>query len=323
MFIPTAYAQEEGKSNGNIDYGILVASITAIGLFGGFVLNAFVNRSQTKTKYLNIVNDYQEKFKKLNEEEPKLITKMDCDTYATNFLNVLDSMIFAESKKWIPSSVLDYFKTGEFRYGVTLLNWWNCDHEEINQNLQSKKKSEDLWPELHRWLKENPIAPLSPEEYLPPQLTNEKYSHLPIVDQQHYQQIRQDHIHQLRMLVNDKELLVCYNVDKIPEGHNEETLEVSQLNTIERKIFNFFILELDLYERVFVAKDAGLLEEDEWVLWLEWFKMFKNNWIFEFAFKRMAHIFHPEMMDVVGKEIFGIENDKMKEIRGKNKQQYS
>ena len=311
LFFPQVYAEEDVQSQ-DIDYGIIVASITAAGLFGGFLINAFSNRANTKSDYLRSVNEYQEKFESAYQSESNLITKHDCEIYAIHFLNILDSMVFAASKKWIPYDVVNYFKTGECRYGKTLLEWWEeADHG---------SSSDDAWVEFSKWCKDNKDVEAFEKKFLPEQFN--LFSSLPNINQQHYQKIRDDHQSQIRVLLNDQELLACFNQDEIPDTL-EKDFDIDKLKPIERKIFNFFILEFDLYERVFLAKNSGIIDNEEWELWLEWFKIFKKNWIFRFTFERMAHVFESELMNSIGEAIFGLSTEEMKKLQKENRTKYA
>jgi len=121
---------------------------TAGGIAVSIVFSAWENRREDQTRFLQLVKDYSKELKELTNEERTLKTQLDCETYAINYLDLMDQIAYLYNQKKIPKKVGHYFDN-YFAYALTILEWVN---KHKIRTLQDPKK-EDEWSDLVEWTK--------------------------------------------------------------------------------------------------------------------------------------------------------------------------
>ena len=102
---------------------LVIAVMTAIGLFIGLVVNAKRLGQETSTRNLQIVRDFFLDFINQDRLEPKMKTQADCITYVTGYLDLLDAIAYLNSRGKISDELIEVFY-GHFSYGILLQNWY-------------------------------------------------------------------------------------------------------------------------------------------------------------------------------------------------------
>ena len=135
---------------------------------------------------LEVVKGYGEKLNELTKEESKLTSDLECELYAIEYLDTLDSIAYLLRKNVIPRGVDDYFEN-YFAYGLTMIRWLEKKNlgDKITivpkkQKLSFKKwyETDDIlvereypWPDLLNWCKKKKIEPYD-DSQLPKKMTD-------------------------------------------------------------------------------------------------------------------------------------------------------
>lgn len=118
--------------------------------------------------------------------------------------------------------------------------------------------------------------------------------------------ILRDHHHDLlRLLIEEPELFEVYN-HVVRKDTNEK-----ELNEKEIRIFNFYIAEFDLYERVrkYVNNpDFADVTEEEWISWLLYLEQISHHWLFRYTFEQTRTMFGEESMRLIDENIIAIQS---------------
>jgi len=88
---------------------LVIAVMTAIGLFIGLVVNAIRLGQETSTRNLQIVRDFFLDFINQDRLEPKMKTQADCITYVTGYLDLLDAIAYLNSRGKISDELMEVF----------------------------------------------------------------------------------------------------------------------------------------------------------------------------------------------------------------------
>lgn len=133
-----------------------------------------------------------------------------------------------------------------------------------------------------------------------------------------YQQLRDHHHDLLRLQMEwEKSLLldVYLNVPKPSDAaHDNESFKEGNPAELksekEREIFNFYVAEFDLYERVYEVKKDGVIDEEEWLTWLLYLEKISHHWLFRFCYNSTRMVFDEELMKEITDKIIDPENPK-------------
>lgn len=130
-----------------------------------------------------------------------------------------------------------------------------------------------------------------------------------------YQELRDHHHDLMRLQMEYPELLDVYK--KVPKPTAEEYGKLfdqqddeKNLTSKDARIFNFYVAEFDLYERVFEVKQEGVIKEEEWLSWLLYLEKLSHHWIFRLCYNSMCRIFDNEFMMQIRDDIISKENAK-------------
>ena len=119
-----------------------------------------------------------------------------------------------------------------------------------------------------------------------------------------YAELRQ-HRHDLITLQIDDGNMVTLDVFreiKMPENYRsyEENDDEIPLTNDELRIFQFYVAEFDLYERVWSLKNEGDdVSEYEWLCWFVYLEKMSHHWLFTYAYNQTRTIFDAEFMAYV------------------------
>ncbi len=133
-----------------------------------------------------------------------------------------------------------------------------------------------------------------------------KSSRLEVLDMKYnsYQALREHHHDQMRMQIEDDDLLEIFTQRQMPDKY--KGLDKIELDKKETKIFHFYLTELDLYERVFLVKEDPEIKEVteyEWLAWLMFMERMSYHWLFVHAYNQTRKIFNIEFMNDIRTKI--------------------
>ena len=116
-----------------------------------------------------------------------------------------------------------------------------------------------------------------------------------------YHALRKDHQEIVRLIISNDKLL---NVYETVEGRRYEKAEKIELKKDEQLLVNFFILEFDLYERLYYAKEKkNLFKDEEWDMWLDWLMNYNKNWLFRYTLDRYGMVWEKGCVDAIYNKI--------------------
>lgn len=218
-------------------WGIIVVVGTSI---VGFTYQARENERARQERNLSVIASYSSQLTELKNKERELKTKKDCETYAQNYLDLMDQIAYlCNEKRGISKEISSYFEN-EFGYALTLL-WWLQDRglvaddtsknlfksydtpkkiifkEEyandylVKYSLKSSESEKDPfpWPDLIMWSlnitdKQNKITPFD-EEQLPEDMID--YKELPEDDVEGTLEVVKDYSQKLNELEREESKL--------------------------------------------------------------------------------------------------------------------
>jgi len=154
--------QNEAQSqNVAIDISIIaliIATISAGGVAGTFILNWWVTRASNRTKYAELLRDFEQNLSRVLEKEPSLKTTEECERFAADYLNILDRIAYLNQKGKVPDEIADYFDN-YFSYGLTIIDWY----DKIGVTEKTAKK---IWHYQIEWAQNHNLK-ADPEILLP------------------------------------------------------------------------------------------------------------------------------------------------------------
>ena len=117
-------------------WGVVVAiGTSAVGIF----FQAREHQRARHERNLSIVEGYSSQLTELKNKERALKTKKDCETYAQNYLDLMDQIAYlCRKSRGIPKDVRDYFEN-DFAYALTIIGWLK------ENNLIKEKSIEDFF----------------------------------------------------------------------------------------------------------------------------------------------------------------------------------
>lgn len=106
--------------------------------------NRLPDEEVDKSQLLQLIREYGKELAGLIDKERTLKTKLDCETYAINYLDLMDQIAFLYKKGTIPSDIGEYF--GNYlSYALTILRWYN-------QHVRKEEpQKESTWVDLVEW----------------------------------------------------------------------------------------------------------------------------------------------------------------------------
>lgn len=122
-----------------------------------------------------------------------------------------------------------------------------------------------------------------------------------------------DHHHDIaRLLVEEEDLQVVFQPTSIElDKREKDNSGKIMLTKEELRIFNFYILELDLYERIFELREEQKeldepereFKESEWVGWLLYLEKMSYHWIFTHTYNEVKDMYDDDFMEEVRTKI--------------------
>ncbi len=124
-----------------------------------------------RVRMLQLIEGYSQQITELKNKERSLKTTTDCETYAINYVDLMDQIAFLYAQESIPKDIGRYFEN-EFAYALTMIQW--IEKHNVIDKLPKGKDS--MWTDLLGWCNEK-IDPLD-EAQLP--MPMQKYDELPV-----------------------------------------------------------------------------------------------------------------------------------------------
>lgn len=120
------------------------------------------------------------------------------------------------------------------------------------------------------------------------------------LQQDAYAVLRADHDEIVKKQIDEnKDLYVVWN--KVPKPDKIEW-------KVERKVFLFYVLIFDLYERIhweiMKGNISDIVEDEEWGSWLNWLKRLSGHWIFEYTFDDVYDVYEKKFMKSICKKFW-------------------
>lgn len=122
-----------------------------------------------------------------------------------------------------------------------------------------------------------------------------------------YSELRQHH-HDLITLQIDpdnEKTLEIFDKVKIPDEYRQINDDDNIiLKPDEKRIFQLYLAEFDLYERVWLLKDEKeKITESEWLCWVMYLERVSHHWLFRYTFNQTRTIFTDGFMDEIKERI--------------------
>lgn len=135
-----------------------------------------------------------------------------------------------------------------------------------------------------------------------------------------YEALRDDHAEIVKLqLEQDEDLGEIWKKYKDSQPTNVDETKWTKSKNKERKVFLFYVLIFDLYERIHweIIKeeilDTKKQREDEWEYWLEWLTRISNHWLFEYTFYDVFPVYEDEFVLSITERFFPQKVEKLKE----------
>lgn len=119
-----------------------------------------------------------------------------------------------------------------------------------------------------------------------------------------YSELRQHHHDLITLQIENKEVLRIFHKVKIPHHHDNIEDDKKVLTLEEGQIFQVYVAEFDLYERVWLLKEEKeKLSEYEWICWMIYLESMSHHWLFRYSFNQTRTIFDKGFMDNIREKI--------------------
>ncbi|MDE1724492.1 MAG: hypothetical protein KGH76_01175 [Thaumarchaeota archaeon] len=141
-----------------------------------------------------------------------------------------------------------------------------------------------------------------------------------------YGDLREQHHDLITFQIENSETLEIFERVKIPQKYVGIEDDKIILDKHENLLYQFYIAEFDMYERVWLLKkEKSKLTEYEWMCWIIYLEKMSHHWIFRYAFNQMRTIFDDEFMDHIREKIIERQDrneNVLEEIHEDAKRQY-
>lgn len=131
-----------------------------------------------------------------------------------------------------------------------------------------------------------------------------------------YGRIREHHHDLIRLQIEQPKLMEIFKpIEKPKEYEGKDEIE---LNTKQMQIFNFYLAEFDLYERVYLLLEDPAFEKVdalEWITWLIYLEQISHHWLFKHTYEKTRELFYEEMMNAIKSDIIGIKPHAKKHLK--------
>jgi hypothetical protein len=119
-----------------------------------------------------------------------------------------------------------------------------------------------------------------------------------------YAELRQHHHDLITLQIEYPETLEIFDVVKMPDKYNDKKGDEIVLEQSEKRLFQVYLAEFDLYERVWLLKEEkGKLTEYEWICWIIYLEKMSHHWLFRHCFNQTRTIFDNDFMKYVKEKI--------------------
>lgn len=119
-------ATQSEQHASTVDYSLIWVAVgslaAALGIFISSIFSFFSERRERNSTLLDSLQSFSAKLADLTAKEGSLKTRADCESYAWNYLDIVDSIAYLYDKKVIPSDAIDYFDNN-FLYALLLREW--------------------------------------------------------------------------------------------------------------------------------------------------------------------------------------------------------
>jgi hypothetical protein len=132
-----------------------------------------------------------------------------------------------------------------------------------------------------------------------------------------YAELRQHHHDLMTFQIENPDTLEVFDPVKKPDKYKGKNDDEIMLDDREKKIFQLYFAEFDLYERVWELKEEKeKLSEFEWIIWLLYLEKMSHHWLFKYTFDQARTIFDVDCMNDIRKNIIVPEKarDKLEDL---------
>jgi hypothetical protein len=143
--IPSAFGQELTVTEEVSWWALIVAIISAAGVFGGFLLNWKSLKMQNDTMVTNLLTNLAHDMSKEIEKELQLDTREKCILYADLYLDNLSRIAILFERKHLPNDMKDYF-AAYFSYGLTLESVYKVVAPQRYEQIGERR-----WGRIREW----------------------------------------------------------------------------------------------------------------------------------------------------------------------------
>lgn len=124
-----------------------------------------------------------------------------------------------------------------------------------------------------------------------------------------YGRIRDHHHDLIRLQIEHPELMEIFEEVKKSNEYEGKFVEI-KLNQPQMRIFNFYLAEFDLYERVYLLLEDPAFEKVdavEWITWLMYLEQISHHWLFKYTYEKTRELFYDKMMNEIKRDIIDMQ----------------
>lgn len=129
-----------------------------------------------------------------------------------------------------------------------------------------------------------------------------------------YSQLREHHHDLIRLQIERPKLMEIFEEKEKPKEYEGKNSDEIKLNPLEMQIFNFYLAEFDLYERVyllFIDPEFKKIDDAEWITWLLYLEQISHHWLFVHTLEKSGKLFDEKMIEQIKSSIIEQPNPKL------------
>jgi len=270
-------AQEEYRFYGQISAEIYFLAIglvfTSVTTGIGLILSSEESSRSRNERNLGLVGTFSAQLTDLKNREKTLKSKRDCDTYALNYVDLMDQIAFLCDNVSIPSDIAKYFEN-EFGYALNIIEWLELNEESTKTALvEAKKKAGEnydkydknySWFSLVNWChypdkkigSKNNLDPIEILDGNPLPQAMEKYESLPSDEQDKILEVITEYSSQISALkTQEKSLTTKNDCETYAANFVDEMDQIAFLyekNTFPKDTSEYFVNDFEYALRMIV-----------------------------------------------------------------------
>jgi hypothetical protein len=167
-------ALTQSDPNGSVDQTVTYVAIGSFAAVAAIAVSSvfsfYSEKRQRNSTLLETLQSFSAKLSDLTQKEGSLSNKADCQSYAMNYLDIVDAIAYTYKKKIIPPDVINYFDNN-FLYALLLREWLI-----ENKIIQILKPEYETWSDLISFCKKHENVTFNSENRMETNYDNKKWN---------------------------------------------------------------------------------------------------------------------------------------------------